>query len=88
MNDLFVPFPYRQIESIDLKIYDRWGVLVFETTDPAVRWDGFSKVTGRLCTDGVYYYVCTVNEIHLSGIKRRQLKGFVHIFGKPSARPQ
>jgi gliding motility-associated-like protein len=88
INDLFVPFPYRQIESIDLKIYDRWGVLVFETTDPAVRWDGFSKVTGRLCTDGVYYYVCTVNEIHLSGIKRRQLNGFVHIFGKSSARPQ
>ncbi|MCU0435589.1 MAG: gliding motility-associated C-terminal domain-containing protein [Bacteroidia bacterium] len=88
VNDLFVPFPYRHIESIDIKIYDRWGALVFETTDPAVRWDGFGMTSNRLCTDGVYYYVCTVNEIHVSGIKQRELKGFVHLFGKPSARPQ
>lgn len=88
INDLFVPFPYRHIESIDLKIYDRWGALVFETTDPAVRWDGFGMQSNRLCSDGVYYYVCTVNEIHVSGIKQRELKGFVHLFGKPSARPQ
>jgi gliding motility-associated-like protein len=83
-NDLFIPFPYRYIQSIDLKIYDRWGVLVFETTDPDVRWNGRDKNTGRLCTDGVYYYVCTVNEIHLEGIVPRNIKGFVHLFGKPS----
>jgi gliding motility-associated-like protein len=88
VNDLFVPFPYRFIESIDLKIYDRWGALVFETTDPAVRWDGRDRTSGLLCTDGVYYYVCTVNEIRLTGIHPRVLKGFVHVFGKPTPRPQ
>jgi gliding motility-associated-like protein len=84
INDFFIPFPYRQVESIDLKIYDRWGVLVFETTDPDVMWDGRDRNSGKLCTDGVYYYTCQVNEIRLQGIVPRQLKGFVHLFGKDS----
>lgn len=81
-NDYFIPFPYQYIESIDLKIFDRWGVLVFETTDPAINWDGHDKNSGKLCTDGVYYYTCTVNEIRLQGIVPRQLSGFFHLFGK------
>ncbi|MFT6323046.1 MAG: gliding motility-associated-like protein [Halieaceae bacterium] len=28
------------VEEIDLKIYNRWGELVFETTDPNKGWDG------------------------------------------------
>lgn len=81
-NDYFIPFPYQYIESIDIKIYDRWGVLVFETTDPAIGWDGHDKNSGRLCSDGVYYYTCTVNEIRLQGIVPRKLSGFFHLFGK------
>jgi gliding motility-associated-like protein len=88
VNDLLIPFPYRFVESIDLQIYDRWGVLVFETKDPAVLWDGRDKTSGGLCTDGVYYYVCMVNEITLTGIRQRQLKGFVHLFGKNTPQPQ
>jgi hypothetical protein len=38
--------------------------------------------THKLCTDGVYFYTATVNEIHLEGIVPVQLKGFVHLFGK------
>lgn len=82
INDFFIPFPYQYIESIDIKIYDRWGVLVFETTDPAINWDGHDKSSGKLCTDGVYYYTCTVNEIRLEGIVPRKISGFFHLFGK------
>lgn len=82
INDLFIPFPYKYIESIDIKIYDRWGALVFETIDPAINWDGRDKTSGKLCTDGVYYYTCTVNEIRLAGIVPRKLSGFFHLFGK------
>jgi gliding motility-associated-like protein len=82
INDLFIPFPYRYIESVDIRIYDRWGMLVFQSTDPAVRWDGRDMTTNKLCTDGVYYYTCIVNEIRLEGIVPRELKGFVHLFGK------
>ncbi|HET6991652.1 MAG TPA: gliding motility-associated C-terminal domain-containing protein, partial [Bacteroidia bacterium] len=81
-NDYFIPFPYRYIKDVDVKIYDRWGVLIFQTTDPNIHWDGRDMTTNKLCTDGVYYYTCTVNEIHLTGIVPRELKGFVHLFGK------
>jgi gliding motility-associated-like protein len=81
-NDFFIPFPYQYIESVDIKIYDRWGVLVFETTDPALNWNGHDKNSGKLCSDGVYYYTCTVNEIRLQGIVPRKISGFFHLFGK------
>lgn len=81
-NDFFIPFPYRNVQDIDLKIYDRWGTLVYETTDPDIHWDGRDMTSGKLCTDGVYYYTCIVNEIRLEGIVPRELKGFVHLFGK------
>jgi gliding motility-associated-like protein len=79
VNDLFVPFPYKYVESIDLKIYDRWGVLMFETTDPNIRWDGTNKDTKKPATAGVYYYTCTVNEIRMTGVRQRELKGFIHL---------
>ncbi|TND06956.1 MAG: hypothetical protein FD123_3420 [Bacteroidetes bacterium] len=86
-NDFFIPFPFRYIESIDLKIFDRWGVLIFETTDPAIKWNGRDMTTNKLCTDGVYYYICTVNEIRLEGIVPRQISGFFHLFSKDNSGP-
>ncbi len=79
LNDEFDPFPYRYIRDIDLKIYSRWGLLVFETSDPAINWNGKTNNTGEDLPDGVYYYTCIVNEIYLSGIKSRELSGFVHL---------
>ncbi len=67
------------MESIDLKIYNRWGQKMFGTTDPDILWDGTNNATKRDCTDGVYYYVCTVNEIRLQGIVPRDLHGFIHL---------
>jgi gliding motility-associated-like protein len=81
-NDQFIPLPYHYVESIDIKIFDRWGAMVFQTADPAIMWDGRDMNSGKLCTDGVYYYTCTVNEIRLQGIVPRQITGFFHLFGK------
>lgn len=81
-NDYFIPFPYHYVKDVDVKIFDRWGVLVFESTDPDIMWSGRDMKTGRLCSDGVYYYTCTVNEIRLEGIVPRKITGFVHLFGK------
>ncbi len=79
-NDLFVPFPYKFVESIDLVIYNRWGQVVFKSNDPAIRWDGINQSSKQLVPDGVYYYLCDVREIRLSGIETRVIKGFVHVF--------
>ncbi|MDA9121323.1 gliding motility-associated C-terminal domain-containing protein, partial [Flavobacteriales bacterium] len=78
-NDFFTPFPYAFVESIDLKIYNRWGLKIFETTNPDILWDGTNKDTKLDCSDGVYYYICTVNEIGLTGVEPRDLHGYIHL---------
>jgi gliding motility-associated-like protein len=75
LNDLFKPFPYRYVKEIDLKIYNRWGGIVFETLDPAISWDGKNKDSGELCTDGIYYYVIRVDYIRLSGVVSESYSG-------------
>jgi len=91
LNDFFVPCGckkcgcpedmYKFVESIDLKIFDRWGQLVFETTDPDINWDGKYYRNGQDVSQGVYYYVCEVFMIRLSGIETKTLTGFVHLLG-------
>jgi len=78
-NDLFIPFPYMFIESIEIQIFNRWGTQVFETTDPDLLWDGTNKKSGETCTSGVYYYVCQVNEYRLTGIESHILTGYIHL---------
>ncbi len=82
-NDFFIPLnPYKYVESIQIEIYNRWGQVVFETTDPDINWDGIHKDAGTMVPDGVYYYLCTVNTIRLTGIEPIVLKGFVHKFSQ------
>ncbi len=82
VNDFFRPIKNKFVKGIDLKIYNRWGNLVFETTDPLINWDGKVIQTKLLSTEGTYFYVCQVNEIRVGGIKERNLKGFLQIFHK------
>src|SRR5690606_18844155 len=53
VNDVFYvrggPF-----ETMELKIYNGWGELVFETTDPLFGWDGTHDGTPEI--NGVYVY--------------------------------
>lgn len=79
-NDLFKPYPYRFIEEIDLKIFNRWGGLVFETTDPDILWDGRDS-SGTELSDGTYFYVCKVFEQRVQGIvpAASLLEGYIQI---------
>ena len=79
INDLFIPFPYKFVESIDITIYNRWGAEVFSTQDPDINWDGTAERSGKPVPSGVYFHVCQVNEIRLTGIETRELKGVVHL---------
>ena len=78
-NDYFVPFPYKYIQKIDLQIFNRWGELVFQSNDPAIHWNGTNQQTKRPCSDGVYFYTCTVYEIHVDGIHTQFLKGSIEL---------
>lgn len=79
VNDFFMPFPYRFIESVDFQVYNRWGTLVFQTTDPAIGWDGTDQTTGMICTDGTYFYAITVNTIRLSGLVPEMFSGTIQM---------
>ncbi len=68
------------VKKISLKVYNRWGLLVYESIDPNFKWDGKINNTGKLVTPGIYYYVCDVDEPKLTGIFVRKLVGFVYVF--------
>ena len=84
-NDVFTPFPgYRFVPKIEMKIFNRWGELVFETTDPAINWKG-DDLSGHPVSDGVYLYAGFYYEQHLNGLVKKPLSGakkgggFIHL---------
>ncbi|MFO7865093.1 MAG: gliding motility-associated C-terminal domain-containing protein, partial [Salinivirgaceae bacterium] len=84
-NDVFRPMAEdyiieKTIASSEIEIYNRWGNLVFKTTDPLILWRGHDKNTNRLVSSGVYYYVCNLRERRISGVEERYKVGFVHVY--------
>ncbi len=49
----------------EMHIYNRWGKVIYKTTDSVKGWDGEN------CSDGVYYY-----QIFLGS---RRFKGWIHV---------
>ena len=75
-NDVFrAIWPFRHVQAIELRVFDRWGNIVFSTEDPYFKWDGIAAQSKIPCADGVYFYQCTVYETRISGIAKRYLKG-------------
>lgn len=54
VNDEF-RVAYRSIKEFHCWVYNRWGRLVYEWTDPAKGWDG--TINGRPAAEGAYFYV-------------------------------
>lgn len=66
VNELFIPYPYCFIESVDITIFNRWGELVYKTTNPDINWDG-NNLKGKPLPSGTYYYTCKVFEQRVNG---------------------
>jgi gliding motility-associated-like protein len=80
-NDVFKPFPgYRFVTEIEMQIFNRWGNLVFTTTDPDINWSGENQ-SGKLLSTGTYFYVCKAftqgldGQIELPGV----LNGYIEL---------
>jgi len=56
-NETFTPNfpPTLQIRSFAMKIFDRWGMLMYSSTDPTDGWDGTIN-GGDLAPQGAYIY--------------------------------
>lgn len=70
-NDRFGPTYTNSIKNYRLKIYNRWGQLMFQTNDHLKSWDG--TINGLAQETGVFAWVCTFEQ---KG-KQQQLKGTV-----------
>ena len=42
---------------MDVKIYNRYGALIYKWNDPLGYWDGRDKTTNEIVSAGTYYYV-------------------------------
>jgi gliding motility-associated-like protein len=86
-NDLFTPFPgWRFVQSIEMKIFNRWGNLVWQTENPNINWDGTDQENGKFLNDGVYLYSGYYFVIRSDGsLDKRPLPqdddggGFIHL---------
>jgi len=56
-NEVFLPLVQRATKY-QMMIFNRWGELMFESTNPGVGWDGYFQ--GKLCPQDVYIYRITV----------------------------
>lgn len=79
-NELFIPYPYCFIESVELSVFNRWGELVYKTEDPHINWDG-NNLNGKPLPSGTYYYTCKVFEQRVSGTVPAQsiLRGYIDL---------
>jgi gliding motility-associated-like protein len=87
INDIYLPLMTSYVEKVDMKIFNRWGGLVFETEDPEINWDGKITGTDKLVTTSVYYYICDVYENRLSGLEVTSLTGFIHVYSGDDNEP-
>jgi gliding motility-associated-like protein len=60
INDNYMPTGYG-IDEFEMTIYDRWGELVFKSTDMTIGWDGTYK--GAPPFRDVYVYKCKIRDI-------------------------
>jgi gliding motility-associated-like protein len=90
-NDEFIPFSFARTggtytpallqtlaSSYELWVYDRWGKLMFNTTDVTHTWDGKTD-GGKDAPDGTYFWIAKY-KTHCNGAKGEQeSKGFVQL---------
>ncbi|HVT86965.1 MAG TPA: gliding motility-associated C-terminal domain-containing protein [Chitinophagaceae bacterium] len=71
-NDLFRPQIFGDLTQYKFTIYNRWGQIVFETTELNKGWDG--TINGQMQNSGVYVWECTYE---LDGVNKNLKKGTV-----------
>ncbi|TNE80059.1 MAG: PKD domain-containing protein [Bacteroidetes bacterium] len=61
-NEGFAPKATAYYERYSMKIYNRWGQLMFETDDLSKSWDG--TFNGAICDMGLYTYAITIIDLY------------------------
>lgn len=58
------------VADFDLRVFDRWGQTVFESSDPNIAWDGtLRNGGGEILKEDVYAYRCTFRLVSTAGAR-------------------
>src|SRR5213075_322409 len=71
-NDLFRPLLFGKVKQFQFTIYNRWGLIVFQTSELTKGWDG--NYLGRLQDSNVFIWIC---KFQLEGEDVKLQKGSV-----------
>ncbi len=74
-DDFVVTVPYPS--SYNISVFDRWGKVVYSSSDPTTYWNGELNNSNYLVPDGSYYYVIKAS----CGSNNYLKKGFVEVVG-------
>lgn len=76
VNEIFRPYGSGVYERADFEmlIFDRWGLLIYKTSDINKGWDG--KLKGETCQQDVYVYKITFSN-KADGLLLKKMKGIV-----------
>lgn len=75
LNDVFRPIFRCPVLAAHLRIYNRWGQMVFETRDPDAGWDG--KTDGEEAASDVYAWQLEYEVLRDGVVEKRMEKGDV-----------
>jgi gliding motility-associated-like protein len=76
-NDFCVPVKAINVAIQKFTIYNRWGNVVYESTNQPIIWDG--KISGMEASEGVYFYVVKFVSFDLV---QHEAQGFIHLIRK------
>ncbi|MBK7406767.1 MAG: gliding motility-associated C-terminal domain-containing protein [Saprospirales bacterium] len=65
VNDLFQIYPEKKVFQFSMKVFDRWGELIFETQDLEDGWDGTYR--GKTARPDMYMWIAQLDQFQLSG---------------------
>lgn len=71
-NDIFKPLIYNPVKQYFFKVYNRYGIVVFQSTNPSHGWDGL--VGGQLQDSNTFTWTLLYQ---LEGEPQHQIKGTV-----------
>ena len=82
-NDVFLVGNLEDYDAVSLRVFNRWGNLIYENEDYQNDWSGIDS-KGAQITDGVYFYIVVPQSTKYpyddSEKSKYMLSGFVHVF--------
>lgn len=75
-NDEFVLINPKNIKELEIVILNRWGDVVFKSSDVDFKWNGKNNNSGAECTSGTYFY--TLEMVNFSNVTIQE-QGFVQL---------